>query len=150
MNTPQLNGARRHASPPMKFPPLDTSKRITNKQLAEQNQRLHNCLHSVGEQVEKLARTVRDDRHTSNNRDQVMDVRIARIEGALGVKLPSAAAMEAGEAPKPVGRKLAGITPWKALWTVVGAMTGVQLLYQILGPPLLQFILDVNQRLLGG
>ena len=138
----------------MKFPPLDPGKPVTNKQLADQNQRLHDCLHNVGERVDKLTTTVSDDREETREREQLLDVRIARMEGALGVRLPSPEAMEAGEPPKPVGRKLAGLSVWQAAGagalTVIGAMSGFQLLYQWLVPAIWAAMKILHANIMGG
>jgi hypothetical protein len=124
----------------MKFPPLDPGKPVTNKQLAEQNTRLHECLHNVGERVDKLVETVRQDRHDGTTRDQVMDVRIARIEGRLGVD------------PNKIhqGPALAGVRPWKALLAVAGAFAGIQVAYQVFVPMIVAAAKAFNAAMMGG
>lgn len=124
----------------LKFAPLDPAKPVTNKQLADQNAKLHECLHDVGKRVDTLAETVRQDREAASQRDQLQNVAIARIEGALGVDRDKVTSKT----------KLAGISPLKALGWLVGAITGIQVAYQIFAPPIAHFVVEVHHSLMGG
>lgn len=132
-----LSEERVDAPRPMKFPPLDPNKPVTNKQLADQNQRLHDCLHNVGERVDKLAAQV----EAGEDRDRAMGLDIATIKGALGISKTT---------PETVSKKLAGVNPGKALLAVMAAMGGVQVTYQIFIPWLIDTIASLHRHFMGG
>lgn len=134
----------------MRFEALDTSKPVTNKQLAEAQNKLHDCLHSVVERLDSLAHTVREDRHSATNARMVLGERMARVEGALGVKMPSPEAAEAGERPKPIKRKLAGLSLWQAGGAAMGIATGAAALYRYIFPALEAGFAALHAALMAG
>jgi hypothetical protein len=93
--------------------PLDGSKPVTNGQLAEAINRAHDCIHNVGDRVDALAVTVGKNRTDAADRDQALGERMSRVEGALGV------ATRPGRRSRPVRTKLAGLSLWQGVFSLM-------------------------------
>jgi Ca2+-dependent lipid-binding protein len=131
----QPNGARRYASPPMKFDRLDPTKPVTNKQLAEAQNALHDCVHNVEQKVDQLADTVNRDRLAGEKRDSAMGEDIVHIKGVVE-RLSS-------------GKRVAGMTWWQLALVFLGGLSGFQLAYQWLFPALLNFLVTLHAGIMG-
>lgn len=98
------------------FQPLDTSKPITNKQLADALNLQHECLHSVGHRVDVLTASVEADQRSGENYRQSMRLDMSLVKEVLGLRGGATdASMSAGVPPAKAKRKLAGWSAPKAV-----------------------------------
>lgn len=129
---------------------LITSKRPTNRELAEHINQMHGCLDLVDQKLDGRIEQADKDRLERRDHEQMTDTRMGRVESALGIKLPSEAQMSAGEAPSPAKRKLAGLEPWKMYLGLFGAAASAAGFYRYLFPAVEAFVMALHHALMGG
>lgn len=120
----------------MKFNRLDTAKAITNEQLAEGQNALHDCMH---EAIRKIG--------DCEKRDLAMSTDIATLTSDMSVVKLALGQHPGAEKPH---RTLASIKPWKAILAVVCAMGGVQITYQVFAPTVVAAAKAFNAAMMGG
>jgi hypothetical protein len=122
----------------------------TIKDVVAAIQETHECLNTVGANVVEMRQEASDlavevranAEEVCKNRRAVVShniqvgERIARIEGALGIGMPTQAQSDDGMLPKTVSRRFAGLSPWQAFLGVVGAAAGAQIILKALEPAL--------------
>lgn len=122
--------------------PLDGSKPVTNGQIADAINRAHDCIHNVGARVDALAVTVGKNRTDAADRDQALGERMSRVEGALGV------ATRPGRRVRRVRTKLAGLSLWQGVFSLMASMAGAAALYKFIEPAVIAGAIALRQALL--
>lgn len=144
---------RANAPADMMFSPLNPAT-ATLDQIAEAVNRTHDCIHATGEalggKIDDLANTVKKDRHAALNRDHKQELLIARIQGALGVSVPSDEEIERGVRPRKVKPKLAGVSRLQAAGWLFGAAASAAGLYKYVFPMMEAGLSALHQALMAG
>lgn len=128
----------------MMYPPRDGSQPVSMEQLADDIRRAHDCIHNVGERVDKLADVVAENRHASANRDQLLAIEFAEIKGALGI-----GRVVKGKRRK-AGARLASMSKLEAAIAGLGVLGGAQLLYQWVAPSAWAFLVSLHHQIMSG
>lgn len=125
------------------FQKLDATKPVTNRHLAEAYNQLHDCVHDVGRRVDAAAAAAA----AATKSSQENAVSLARVEGALGVRLKSP---DDGAKVEPVKRKLAGVSQLTAILALIAAAVGAAGAYKYLFPALEAGAMALHHALMAG
>jgi hypothetical protein len=120
----------------------------TIKDVVDAIRETHDCVNDVATQVgaarsdiTKLAKEIRDNRTAVSGHNVATGERIARIEGALGIRMPTKPQADTEDAPpKEPSKRFAGLSQWQAIASIVGAATGVQIIFKALEPAVVAFV----------